>query len=303
MGDNFFNKLWIKFFNKKNYNNYKYNLNQKKKFDYYNQYIDKKIIDILSKVENNKEISFLHSGHLGDIIYSLPLVKELSKTHKCNFYIQINKKMDMEYVNHPSGKVMINKKTAELTLPLLNTQKFINSANIYKNEKIDIDLDLFRKIPISISFHSIRWYSHLTGTPINMLEPFLDVETHNDFQHKIVIMRSPRYRNQFINYKFLKKVKNIVCIGLKSEYEDLQKDIPNLEFHDCKDFLEMARIIKSSKFFLGNLCFSYSIAEGLKVPRLLEACPDFPVVFPIGGEAYDFYHQSHFEKYFNKLNS
>ena len=91
MGDNFFNKLWIKLFDKKNYNNYKYNLSKKKKSDYYNQYIDEKITDILSKIENNKEISFLHSGHLGDLIYSLPLVKELSKTHKCNFYIQVNK--------------------------------------------------------------------------------------------------------------------------------------------------------------------------------------------------------------------
>ena len=32
----------------------------------------------------------------------------------------------------------------------------------------------------------------------------------------------------------------------------------------------------------------YPIAEALKVPRLLEACPDFPVVQPIGKEAYDF---------------
>ena len=64
----------------------------------------------------------------------------------------------------------------------------------------------------------------------------------------------------------------------------------------------MAIIINSSKFFIGNLCFAYSIAEALKIPRLLETCPDFPVVFPIGGKAFDFYHQVHFEKFFNKLN-
>ena len=44
------------------------------------------------------------------------------------------------------------------------------------------------------------------------------------------------------------------------------------------------------------------MAEGLKVPRLLEASPDFPVVFPVGNNGYDFYHQNHFEKFFNKLN-
>ena len=47
----------------------------------------------------------------------------------------------------------------------------------------------------------------------------------------------------------------------------------------------------------------YPIAEALKVPRLLEACPDFPVVQPVGNDAYDFYFQPHFEKWFNYLNN
>ena len=64
----------------------------------------------------------------------------------------------------------------------------------------------------------------------------------------------------------------------------------------------MASIIKSSKFFLGNLCFAYSIAEALKVPRILETCPDFPVVFPCGENAFDFYHQNHFENLFKNFN-
>ena len=128
-------------------------------------------------------------------------------------------------------------------------------------------------MPISINFHSVRWYSHLTGTSLKMDESCLSVKNHHSEGNKIVIMRSPRYRNQYINYQFLKETKNIVCIGLESEYQDLKKDIPSLEFYECKDFLEMAEIIKSSKFFIGNLCFAYSVAESLKVPRLLESCP------------------------------
>ena len=46
----------------------------------------------------------------------------------------------------------------------------------------------------------------------------------------------------YVNYK------NLIFIGTKDEYEDLKKEVPNLEFYDCKDFLEMAQIIKSSKF-------------------------------------------------------
>ena len=149
----------------------------------------------------------------------------------------------------------------------------------------------------------MKWYSHITGFPINIEEKFLDVENLDNFKDKITILRSPRYRNQYINYNFLSDFKNLVCIGLESEYLDLKKEVKNLEFYNCKNFLEMAQIINSSKFFIGNLCFAYSVAEGLKVPRLLEACPDFPVLFPSGKDAYDAYHQIHFEKYFKKLNS
>ena len=33
----------------------------------------------------------MHAGHLGDVLNSLPVIKELSKTHNCNLYIQANK--------------------------------------------------------------------------------------------------------------------------------------------------------------------------------------------------------------------
>ena len=135
-----------------------------------------------------------------------------------------------------------------------------------------------------------------------MGQPYLEVEEHDKLKNNIVIVRSPRYRNDFINYSFLNKTEGkIISIGLKSEYEDLKKSIKNLEFYNCKDFLELAQIIKSCRLFIGNECFAYSVAEGLKVPRLLEASPDFPVVFPVGKKAYDFYHQVHFEMFFEKL--
>ena len=59
----------------------------------------------------------------------------------------------------------------------------------------------------------------------------------------------------------------------------------------------MAEILKASKFFIGNQAVAYPIAEALKVPRILEAEPDFPVVQPIGKNAFDFYYQPHFEKW------
>jgi len=296
-------KLWYKIFNKNKYQTYKHESAKFGRIKYYNEEIYDNIINIQKNIETKKELSFLHSGHMGDLIYSLATIKELSKTHICKLYIEINKKMPSVYENHPSGKYFLDQRIVELLLPLLKNQKFLQTAQIYNNELIDVDLNLFRNIPINIRFHSTRWYAHLTGVHFNMDNAFIEVDEHKHIKGKIVINRSPRYRNEFIKYDFLKNTKNILCIGLKSEFEDMKKEIHNLEFYNCKDFLEMAQIIKASKFFIGNECFAYSVAEGLKIPRLLEASPDFPVVFPIGNNGYDFYHQNHFEKFFRKLNN
>ena len=104
-----------------------------------------------------------------------------------------------------------------------------------------------------------------------------------------------------INYKFLQNYNDVFFIGLKDEYEDLKKEIKNLNFYECKDFLDMAQIMNSSKMFIGNSSVGFDLAEALKVPRLLEASPDFPVMQITGKNGFDFYYQPHFEKLFNNL--
>ena len=300
MSNNFLIKLWYKIFNKEKYIDLKNEKRTSDRVKYYNSRIYAQILEIQKKIENNKELSFLHSGRLGDLIYSLATIKELSKSHKCKLYIQIEKPILGPYDS--SRKVFINKRCGDLILPLLRNQDFLDAVNIYKDEKIDINLDLFRDIPISLSFYSSRWFSHICGININVENTFLSVKPHELIKNRIIVGRSSRYRNAYINYKFLKNTKNLLCIGLKEEFQDSKKDINDLEFHECKDFLEMAEIIKASKFFIGNMSLQYIISEALKVPRLLEASPDFPAAFPVGPNAFDAYHQNHFEKFFTNLN-
>ena len=242
-------KLWYKIFNKNQYRDLKDEKRTEENVKYYNSRIYNQILEIQKKIENNKELSFLHSGHMGDLIYSLATIKEISKTRKCKLYIQVDKPMPVDY-SVSSRKVYLSKRLGELFLPLLKSQDFLDTVNIYKDEKIDINLDLFRDIPINHSFYSSRWFSHICGININVENTFLSVRPHELIKNKIIVGRSLRYRNAYINYKFLKNTKNLLCIGLKDEFQDSKKDINNLEFHDCKDFLEMAEIIKASfEFF------------------------------------------------------
>lgn len=294
-------KYWYKYTDKKKYRSLKNELNRKKKIKRYAKEYGAIIESILYKTQHQKKLSFRHSGHLGDIVYSLPVIKELSKTHDCTLYIRAEKPMTSEYYKHPSGNVMLSKNIISKFLPLLQKQDYLNHVAFWKEEEIDIDLDLFRDLPVDFNFLSHRWYFHIAGVQPDLNQKYLEVSDHATIKDKVVIVRSLRAQNYFADYSFLSKYDNLLFIGITEEYEELKKSVPNLEFYDVKDFYEMAQIIKSSKFFLGNQSFAYALADGLKVPRLLEANPDFAVVYPIGENAYDFYFQQHFEYYFDKL--
>ena len=300
-------KLFYKLTNKDRHFHYKMNLKKaadvKQNIRLFKTEFKQKIINIQKNIKNKKELSFLHYGHLGDVVNSLPVVKELSKTHKCNFYIQAKKPLEpnARHYKYFGDFVFLTEANVDMLLPLFMNQPYIHKVDKYTNQEIDIDLNLIREMPINHDLDSVRWYFQLTGVHSDLSAPYLFVEPHKVIKNKVIIIRNARRKNSFTNYKFLKKYENLLFIGLNNEYEDLKKEVPNLEFYDCKDFLEMAQIIKSSKLFLGNLSFGYTIAEGLKIPRLLEAGPDFPVVYPNGKNAYDFYFQEHFEKLFSYL--
>ncbi len=296
----FLKKYFYKFFDKKRYKNEKilekiklYTRTFKAEFEPY-------IEEIQKKIQKNHVLTFLHSGTSGDLINALPVIKELSKDHECNLYIQTNKSYKLIHKDN-YGKVLLNENSFNMLMPLLKEQKYINKVMKFNNQEIDINFDRFRDLPISFLFDNLRYYFNLTGVQPDILESYINVKPHDIIKNKIVILRTLRYQNHFINYKFLENYKDLLFVGTKNEYEDLQKDVKNLEFHDCKDFLEMAMIMKSSKFFIGNSSIGHALAEGIKVPRLLEASPLFPAAQPHGKNAYDFYYQIHFKKFFKKL--
>ena len=296
-------KIYFKFFkSKEKYNEFKQNDIYKKQKVLFNKNIKSKLEKIDKKIIYNKELNFLHSGHCGDLLYSLPVIKKLSLTHKCNLFIGVNKKVPGGYFKHPAKNVYIDDRMYNLILPLIKFQKYINTVQKFNNQSIDIDLDIFREFPVNINFNSSKWYFHITGKNCDLSEPYIESIDHKEIKNKIIILRSFRSRNHLIDYDFINNYREeLIFIGLKDEFEDLKKRIPKLIFYNPKDFLEMSQIIKSSKFFLGNQSVGFAIAEGLKVPRILENRPDMPVVQPMGGDCYDFYFQNHFENWFKYL--
>tara|TARA_B110000971_G_scaffold217722_1_gene255155 strand:- start:1235 stop:2158 length:924 start_codon:yes stop_codon:yes gene_type:complete len=289
------------FLSEEKYKNYKNFFKLEKEIKYFKKNLEPYLFEIQEKLKKKKEISILHSGHTGDIINILPIIKQISKAHVCKLYINLNKPIGTHYAHHPAGQVYINKKIYDKLLPLLQTQRKIFSTEIFNNHHIDINFDLIRKLPISLNFDSQRYAFHLSGMQTDLNQQFLEVDEHKSLKKKIIILRSLRHQNHFINYRFLAKYNDVFFIGIDYEYNDLKKTLPNLKFYECLNFLDMAQVIKSSRLFIGNSSLGFAIAEGLKVPRLLEASPLNPTQQIHGKNAYDFYFQNHFEKYFDLL--
>ena len=91
----------LKFINKKKYLEQKIKKKLDSDLNFYNRNIKDRIIEITSNIEKKENLNFLHSGHLGDLIYALPLIKEISKTKKCNLFIELNKKILFTIITIP----------------------------------------------------------------------------------------------------------------------------------------------------------------------------------------------------------
>ena len=297
----FLKKIWNKIINNQKNQELRFFKEREKNLSLFKDKYEDQINLIKKNIKNKNKLNFLHSGHAADIINVLPVIKKLSETHECNLYININKPIKF-YYKHPAGNFYINSRIYKMLEPLLKKQKYLEEVNIYSNQDIDINFDLIRDLPINLLFDNITYASVITGVQPDLTKPFISADSHSEFNNKIIIQRTFRYRNQFISYEFLNNFNDIFFVGTNEEYQDLKKIVKNLNFYDCKDFLDMANIVNSSKFVIANSSITFPIAEGLQIPRLLEACPDFPAAQPHGKNSFNFYFQSHFEEKFNFLN-
>ena len=88
---------------------------------------------------------------------------------------------------------------------------------------------------------------------------------------------------------------------MPEEYERMKLSIPQLEYKKTDNFLSLASTIAGAKLFIGNQSFPYSLAEAIKVPRILESYYLSPNVIPEGENAYEFSFQPQFEFLVKKL--
>ncbi|RYD97150.1 MAG: hypothetical protein EOP50_05950 [Sphingobacteriales bacterium] len=269
-----------------------------------------KFLDKLSRVElpdvalaPRPEWHFKHSGNAGDIIYSMPAMLAIAGDAPVHIHLAVDQPAKMpKSFRHPLGNVLLNRKMLEMLRPLLLSNPQVASVQEWDGRSVDVDLDQFRNIPLMYDRGNIaRWYMLIWGVNWDLNNPWLYADAEPSVSNAIVLARSSRYQAPGIDYSFLRVYPEVVFVGVQQEYDDMKKMVPNAVYRPSKDFLDLARVIRGSRLFIGNQSFPFSVAEALKTRRLLENYFRTPNVIVYGADGYDFSFQKPFEKLVRQL--
>jgi len=248
-------------------------------------------------------MAFRHSGRLGDILYSMPLVRQMARIQggRIDYYVCSDAAARLgKDVFHPSLDLMVNTALFGYVEPLLSIQDYIK--NIVYTPSCDIpsyavDLDQFKTSGLNLKAGLISgWYRKAFGLSFPLEKAWLDFDEaalNDEYRidrFRVLISRTTRFCNTRINYSFLDQIEGVGFIGMPYEYEDFigRHALKNVRHVMVRDALELGILMRRADIFIGNQSSNFAIAEGLKVPRALEAFEPVPVASPVGGVCFEY---------------
>ena len=253
-----------------------------------------------------------HNAKIGDVIYSLPAVYLRGGTKRFvlkrkEVFDYLKPLLDVQpYIgdtmqsNKPDDNIDLNFESEQALYKLflrgniiymhllcagIRTHHFplVIDEVSWKSDKSDlytasVDLRKYKDVGQWRSEHP--WLTNIQPNHqfpiiIGVSERYHDYALHNVNKHDPV---------RYFDYSVLKDYHDgCAFIGFKEEYESF---CDRYGFHPAhiepKSALETAELIAGAKLFVGNLTSTKAIAEGLKTPRLVEICQEYPDAIPMG---------------------
>lgn len=259
-------------------------------------------------------LNVLNSFNSGDAITFLAGLRGIYEKEgiKSNFYQRLHfPAFYYEGATHPiadsdNKPVTMNEKQWNLLQPLIEKQTYIEKASVWSGEEIALSFDDTRdRRLLNMPYGNIHFWAFLVHSRLqtDLSKAWIEAETVSGYEDLVVINRTQRYQNPYISYFFLKPYENnFIFAGTETEHkifcETWNIEVPLLQ---PKDFYELACIIKSCRFFMGNQSMCWHIADAMKSKRLLEFSPDFPNTFPTGANGQIFLYQQSLEQQFKEL--
>jgi len=202
--------------------------------------------------------TFLHTGHIGDIIAFLPTIRALGGGKL------IIKDHDQSW--HPMKGFRY-----ESVKPLLEAQSYITGVE-YNDNPTGINFDNthwrlckgayggYRENMLLSDIQAEYWNAHIS------YDPWINVNASRETKDRIIITRTERYRNyNFPLRKILKHIGNrALYIGTIEEWNAFQNEIEiSVEHYKTENLLQVAGAIKGSDMLVCEQSCPWWIAVGM----------------------------------------
>lgn len=231
--------------------------------------------------------TYKHSGTLGDLIYSLYMVKKMSPANATFLVALENIERCVARYGYrpedvdPQHRGRFTFRDYEMLQPLLKRQSYIEQVGTWTQgtPEPDVDLDHYRSVLYRTFEGNILQAYHIAFNQQFLMTDYDTpwLEADEQVVAPIVISRSKRYRppngeegwRHIIETGMLEG--NSVFVGTPAEHEDFETTFGiKVPYHAVTDFLELASIINGADLFVGNQGFAYSMAIGLGKQTILE---------------------------------
>lgn len=236
---------------------------------------------------------FKHSGTLGDIIYSLPIMQHFGGGE---FYLHLNQinwigKHYYGSAPNPFHQGRMTQQDLEFMRTFFEAQPYITKFDALDDTvEITHNLDKFRPLFVNHPGNYVDTYA----TAFNIKDPetcktlrntpwlyINDPITYKD--RPIIVNRTERWipptlSPNWIAWREQEFDKKTLFVGLPQEYEKFIRDTGwrNIEYLPTPDLLTLARVIAGCEEFIGNQSLALSLAIGLGVNYSCEARKDLP---------------------------
>ena len=231
---------------------------------------------------------YKHSGTLGDLIYSLSIVKKMAQRDVLfkvaignieNCVAQYGYRPDEVAPEH---RGRFTEQDFEWLLPLLRRQPYIETVGRwYPGElEADVDLDRFRGTLFrGFEGNYVQAYHLAFNLPFKMSDydtPWLEADPVKT--KPIVVSRTSRYRDLQAGDAYWQSIvadadlaNNGIFVGTAAEHRDFETTMGiTIPYHPVNDFLELANIVAGAELVMANQNFVYSLAMGLGKDTVLE---------------------------------
>lgn len=270
-----------------------------------------------------KTISVFHAVNPGDLIAAMGALKTLYEiSHKKIILLQSTQQLAQYYAGatHPTinkygENVCCNDNMFDMLKPLIESQEYIHSMEVYGGQKMDLNFNVIRDTTnVNIPFGAIQNWIPLAFPDLyfDISKAWIELKEKcpkyiaKQVKGKVILNFTERYRNNFMDYYFLRNYSpDLIFAGTEKEHflftTRWNLNIPYLK---VTNFLDLAHAIKNSLFLMGNQSMCINIAYAIGSPRITEICAGAPNVIPMIGEhCYGYLTQAGAEYNFRNLYS